>query len=104
MKKEFTRRLRERSCDPNEYTKNINAEDFVKYDRECLWKTSNDVMNRFIPTIERGRNDESTGLKTNISPILARKQKEMGIRNILTLLKNMLKLLKMKVIILKEIL
>ena len=34
-------------------------------------------MNRFIPTIERGRNDESTGLKTNISPILARKQKEM---------------------------
>ena len=77
MKKEFTRRLRERSCDPNEYTKNVNAEDFVKYDRECLWKTSNDVMNRFIPTIERGRNDESTGLKTNISPILARKQKEM---------------------------
>ena len=53
MKKEFTRRLRERSCDPNEYTKNVQVEDFVKYDRDNLWKTSNDVMNRYIPTIER---------------------------------------------------
>ena len=77
MKKEFTRRLRERSCDPNEYTKNVNVEDFVKYDKECLWKTSNDIMNRYIPTIERGKDDASTGLKTNISPIMAKKQKEM---------------------------
>ena len=43
MKKEFTRRLRERSCDPNEYTKNVNVEDFVKYDRDCLWRTTNDM-------------------------------------------------------------
>ena len=77
MKKEFTRRLRERSCDPNEYTKNVQVEDFVKYDKECLWKTSNDIMNRYIPTIERGKDDASTGLKTNISPIMAKKQKEM---------------------------
>ena len=77
MKKEFTRRLRERSCDPHEYTKNVQVEDFVKYDKENLWKTSNDVMNRFVPTIERGSNDASTGLKTNISPIMAKKQKEM---------------------------
>ena len=77
MKKEFTRKLRERSCDPNEYTKKVQVEDFVKYDRENLWKTSNDVMNRFVPTIERGSNDASTGLKTNISPIMAKRQKEM---------------------------
>jgi hypothetical protein len=76
MKKDFTRKLRERSCEPNEYTKNIQVEDFVKYDRDNLWKTSNDVMNRYIPTIERGSDDASTGLKTNISPILAKKQKE----------------------------
>ena len=77
MKKDFTKRLRERSCDPNEYTKNVQVEDFVKYDRDNLWKTSNDVMNRFIPPIERGSNDKTTGLKTNISPIMAKKQKEM---------------------------
>ena len=41
MKKDFTRKLRERSCDPNEYTKKVNVEDFVKYDKECLWRTSN---------------------------------------------------------------
>ena len=77
MKKEFTKRLRERSCDPNEYTKNVNVEDFVKYDKEYLWRTSNDIMNRYVPTIERGSNDASTGLKTNISPLLAKRQKEM---------------------------
>jgi hypothetical protein len=77
MKKDFTRRLRERSCDPNEYTKNIQVEDFVKYDKDNLWKTSNDVMNRFVPKIEQGKNDASTGLKTNISPIMAKKLKEM---------------------------
>ena len=77
MQKNNTRKLRERSCDPNEYTKNVQVEDFVKYDRDNLWKTSNDIMNRFIPPIERGSNDASTGLKTNISPIMAKKQKEM---------------------------
>ena len=99
MKKEFTRRLRERSCDPNEYTKNVQVEDFVKYDRDNLWKTSNDVMNRYIPTIERGSNDATTGLKTNISPIMAKKQKEMETKNTSIPLKSMLKSLKMKVII-----
>ena len=66
MKKDSTRKLRERSCEPNEYIKNIQVEDFVKYDRDNLWKTSNDVMNRYIPPIERGSDDASTGLKTNM--------------------------------------
>ena len=77
MKKEFTKRLRERSCDPNEYIKPIQVEDFVKYDKDNLWKTSNDVMNQHIPPIEGGVNDSSTGLKTYISPIMAKRQKEM---------------------------
>ena len=42
-----------------------------------MFKENFRSMNRYIPTIERGSNDKSTGLKTNISPILARKQKEM---------------------------
>ena len=45
MQKDFTKKLRERSCDPNEYTKKIQVEDFVKYDKDNLWKTTNDVMN-----------------------------------------------------------
>ena len=77
MKKDFTKKLRERSCDPNEYTKKIQVEDFVKYDKDNLWKTTNDVMNQHIPPIEGGANDSSTGLKTYISPIMAKKQKEM---------------------------
>jgi len=60
MKKEFTKRLRERSCDPNEYIKPIQVEDFVKYDKDNLWKTSNDVMNQHIQPIEGGVNDNST--------------------------------------------
>ena len=60
MKKDFTRKLRERSCDPNEYTKKIQVDDFVKYDKDNLWKTSNDVMNQHIPPIEGGTNDSST--------------------------------------------
>ena len=77
MQKDFTKKLRQRSCDPNEYTKTIQVEDFVKYDRDNLWKTSNDVMNQHIPPIEGGANDSSTGLKTYISPIMAKRQKEM---------------------------
>ena len=77
MKKDFTRKLRERSCGEEEYLKKIEVKDFVKYDRDCLWRTTNDIMNRYVPTIERGSNDASTGLKTNISPLLAKRQKEM---------------------------
>ena len=71
MLKEFTTKLRERSCGENEYIKKVDVKDFVKYDRDNLWKTSNDVMNQYIPTIEGGTNDSSTGLKTTISPIQA---------------------------------
>ena len=76
MLKEFSRKLRERSCGEEEYTKPIDVEDFVKYDRDNLWRTSNDVMNQYIPPIEGGTSDASTGLKTTISPIQAKKQKE----------------------------
>ena len=77
MKKDLTQKLRERSCDPNEYTKPIQPEDFVKYDKDYLWKTSNDVRNQFIPTIEGGTNNTSnTGLKTHISPLMAKIEKE----------------------------
>ena len=54
MLKEFTTKLRERSCGENEYIKKVDVKDFVKYDRDNLWKTSNDVMNQYIPTIEGG--------------------------------------------------
>ena len=77
MTKEFTRRLRERSCGPKEYTKPIEVEDFVKYDKDNLWRTTNDVMNQYIPPIESGTNDASIGLKTCISPIMAKRQKEI---------------------------
>ena len=76
MLKEFTTKLRERSCGENEYIKKVDVKDFVKYDRDNLWKTSNDVMNQYIPTIEGGTNDSSTGLKTTISPIQAKHDKE----------------------------
>ena len=52
MKKDFTRKLRERSCDLKEYTKPIDLEDFVKYDKDNLWKTTNDVMSQYIPPTE----------------------------------------------------
>ena len=76
MLKEFSTKLRERSCGEEEYLKKIEVKDFVKYDRDNLWKTSNDVMNQYIPPIERGTNDSSTGLKTTISPIQAKHDKE----------------------------
>jgi hypothetical protein len=76
MKKDFTKKYRERSCGLDEYTKQIQPEDFVKYDRDNLWKTSNDVMNQYVPPIENGSNDSSTGLKTDISPIMAKILKE----------------------------
>ena len=76
MLKMFSRKLYERSCRESEYLKPVDVEDFVKYDREELWKTSNDVMNQYIPTIERGATDSSTGLKTDISPIRMLVQKE----------------------------
>ena len=57
MKKDFTRKLRERSCDLKEYTKPIDVKDLVKYDKDNLWKTTNDVMNQYIPPIEGGAND-----------------------------------------------
>jgi hypothetical protein len=74
--KEFTKNYQERSCAPEEYTKPIQVEDLVKYDKDNLWKTSNDVRNQYIPPIEGVKNDMNK-MKTNISPILARKQKEM---------------------------
>ena len=76
MLKEFSTKLRERSCDEQEYLKTIDVKDFVKYDRDNLWRTSNEVMNQYIPPIERGTNDSSTGLKTTISPIQAKHDKE----------------------------
>ena len=76
MLKEFSTKLRERSCGENEYIKKVDVKDFVKYDRDNLWRTSNEVMNQYIPPIERGVNDSSTGLKTTISPIQAKHDKE----------------------------
>ena len=76
MLKEFSTKLRERSCGEQEYTKTVDVKDFVKYDRDNLWRTSNEVMNQYIPPIERGVNDSSTGLKTTISPIQAKHDKE----------------------------
>ena len=76
MLKDFTTKLRERSCDENEYIKKVDVKDFVKYDRDNLWRTSNEVMNQYIPPIEKGVNDSSTGLKTTISPIQAKHDKE----------------------------
>ena len=103
MLKEFSTKLRERSCGEQEYTKPVDVADFVKYDRDNLWRTSNDVMNQYIPPIEGGTNDTSTGLKTTISPIQAKHDKEAENHIYFDPLKNTLKLLKMKVIILKEI-
>ena len=77
MRKNLTKKYRERSCGPNEYIKPIQVEDFVKYDKDNLYKTSNDVMNQYMSTIEGGKNDRSTGLKSYISPIMAKKLKEM---------------------------
>ena len=77
MLKEFTKKLRERSCSPEEYTKPINPEDFVKYDKDNLWKTSNDIRNQYTPTIEHLGQDTKSGMKTSISPILIKRQKEM---------------------------
>ena len=76
MLKEFSTKLRERSCAEEEYLKPVNVADFVKYDKDNLWRTSNDVMNQYIPPIEGGTNDTSTGLKTTISPIQAKHDKE----------------------------
>ena len=76
MLKEFSRKLRERSCGEEEYTKPVDVADFVKYDKDNLWRTSNDVMNQYIPPIEGGTNDTTTGLKTTISPIQAKHDKE----------------------------
>ena len=76
MLKEFSTKLRERSGADEEYIKKIDVNDFVKYDRDNLWRTSNEVMNQYIPPIERGCNDASTGLKTTISPIQAKHDKE----------------------------
>ena len=41
MLKEFSTKLRERSCGENEYIKKVDVKDFVKYDRDNLWRTSN---------------------------------------------------------------
>ena len=68
MLKEFSTKLRQRSCAEEEYLKKVNVEDFVKYDKTNLWRTSNEIMNQHIPTIEGGTNDTTTGLKTTISP------------------------------------
>ena len=76
MLKEFSTKLRERSCGEKEYIKPVDVADFVKYDKDNLWRTSNDVMNQYIPPIEGGTNDTSTGLKTTISPIQAKHDKE----------------------------
>jgi len=76
MLKEFSTKLRERSCGEEEYIKPVDVADFVKYDKDNLWRTSNDVMNQYIPPIEGGTNDTSTGLKTTISPIQAKHDKE----------------------------
>ena len=76
MLKEFSTKLRERSCGEQEYIKPVDVADFVKYDKDNLWRTSNDVMNQYIPPIEGGTNDTSTGLKTTISPIQAKHDKE----------------------------
>lgn len=76
MLKMFSRKLTERSNAPEEYIKPIDVNDLVKYDRDELWKTSNDVMNQYIPPIENGASDSSTGLKTSISPIQAKRMKE----------------------------
>ena len=54
MLKEFSRKLKERSCGEEEYTKPVDVTDFVKYDRDNLWRTTNDVMNQYIPPIEGG--------------------------------------------------
>lgn len=76
MLKDLTKKLRERSCSPEEYTKPVNVEDFVKYDRYDLWKTSNDVMNQYIPKIEQSTDGSSAGVKTSMSPLLAKQQKD----------------------------
>ena len=76
MLKEFNTKLRQRSCAEEEYLKKVNVEDFVKYDKTNLWRTSNEIMNQHIPTIEGGTNDTTTGLKTTISPIQQKHNKE----------------------------
>lgn len=79
MLKEFSRKYYERSCGFNEYTKPIDPTDFIKYDGHNLWKTSYDVMCEHIPKIE-GEEGEFDGsdnaLKTDVSPILAKRQAE----------------------------
>lgn len=76
MLKDLTKKLRERSCSPEEYTNPINVEDFVKYDRYDLWRTSNERMNEYIPKIEQSKDGSDFGLKKSISPLIAKKQKE----------------------------
>ena len=44
MLKEFSTKLRERSCGEQEYIKQVDVADFVKYDKDNLWRTSNDVI------------------------------------------------------------
>ena len=79
MLKEFSTKYYQRSCAPNEFTKPIDINDFVKYDNTNLWKTSYDVMCEQIPKIEEAKDPnaplEASGLKTDISPILSLKQK-----------------------------
>lgn len=76
MLKMFSNKLTERSNAPEEYIKPIDVNDLVKYDRDELWKTTNDVMNQYIPPIENGCSDSSTGLKTTVSPIQEKRMKE----------------------------
>ena len=79
MLKEFSTKYYQRSCAPNEFTKPIDINDFVKYDNTNLWKTSYEVMCEQIPKIEEAKDPnaplEASGLKTDISPILSLKQK-----------------------------
>ena len=103
MLKEFSRKLKERSYEEQEYIKPIDVADFVKYDKDNLWRTSNDVMNQYIHPIEGGTNDISPELKTTISPIQVKHDKEEENHIYFSPLKNMLKLQKMKLIILREI-
>ena len=45
MLKKFSIKLKEKSCGEKEYIKPIDVANFVKYDKDNLWKTSNDVRN-----------------------------------------------------------
>ena len=80
MLKEFSTKLRERSIRPEEYTKQVDVEDFVKYDRDELWKTTNDEFNKYVPPIERGCETAETGIKTSISPLQAKYYQEAANR------------------------